>query len=66
MKLTKPTTRFRFNKLVSQTPMDHIHYAYDITEKDVSVVQQELRKVLREHSVTLIVALENHSPRGVL
>ena len=66
MKLTKTTSRFKFNKLVSQTPMDHIHYAYDITEKDVSLVQQELRKVLEEHSVTLIVALENHSTKGVL
>lgn len=66
LKLTKTTSRFKFNKLVSQTPMDHIHYAYDITEKDVPLVQQELRKVLEEHSITLVVALENHSPRGVL
>ena len=62
MKLTKTTSRFKFNKLVR----DHIHYAYDITEKDVPLVQQELRKVLEEHSVTLIVALENHSTKGVL
>ena len=66
LKLTKTTSRFKFNKLVSQTPIDYIHYAYDITEIDVSLVQQELRKVLEEHSITLVVALENHSPRGVL
>ena len=66
MKLTKPTSRFRFNKLVSQTNLDHIHYAYDVTSKDLALVQQELRKVLEEHSITLVVALENHSPRGVL
>ena len=66
MKLTKPTSRFRFNKLISQTNFDHIHYAYDVTSKDLALVQQELRKVLEEHSVTLIVALENHSTKGVL
>ena len=66
MKLTKPTSRFRFNKLISKTNFDHIHYAYDVTSKDLALVQQELRKVLQEHSVTLIVELENHSPRGIL
>ena len=66
MKLTKTTSRFKFNKLVSLTPMDNIHYAYDVTSKDVSLVQQELRKVLEQHSITLVVALENHSQKGVL
>lgn len=66
MKLTKPTSRFRFNKLVSQTNFDHIHYAYDVTSNDLAVVQQELRKILERHSITLVVALENHSTRGVL
>lgn len=66
MKLTKTTSRFKFNKLVSQTLMDHIHYAYDITEKDVSSAQQELRKVLEQHSITFLVAIENHLRRGVL
>ena len=66
MKLTKPTSRFRFNKLVSQTKLDHIHYAYDVTSKDLALVQQELRKVLEQHSITFVIAIENHSPRGVL
>ena len=66
MKLTKTTSRFEFNKLLSQTPMGHIHFAYDVTSKDLALVQQELRKVLEEHSVTLIVALENHSTKDVL
>ena len=64
--LTKPTSRFRFNKLISKTNFDHIHYAYDVTSKDLALVQQELKKVLEQHSITFVIAIENHSIRGVL
>ena len=38
LKLTKTTGRFNFNKLVSPPPIDHIHFAFDVTSKDLEAV----------------------------
>ena len=59
LKLTKTTSRFNFNKLVSLPPIDHIHFAFDVTSKDLEVVQQETQRLLEQRSIRSVVALEN-------
>jgi len=65
LKLTKTTSRFNFNKLVSLPPIDHIHFAFDVTSKDLEVVHQEIQRLQEQRSIRSVMALANYFPRGV-
>ena len=63
--MLKNTSRYKLNKLISETPADNIQFALDVTNKKLSQVQKELKKIAATDSFTLIVIL-NKSQRGVL
>ena len=63
--MLKHTSRYKLNKLISETPADNIQFALDVTNKQLSQVQTELKKIAATDSFTLIV-IANKSQRGVL
>ena len=63
--MLKNTSRYKLNKLISETPTDTIQFALDVTNKQLSQVQTELKKIAATESFTLIV-IQNKSRRGVL
>ena len=63
--MLKNTSRYKLNKLISETPADNIQFALDVTNKQLSQVQTELKKIAATDSFTLIV-IPNKSQRGVL
>lgn len=63
--MLKKTSRFKLNKLISETPADNIQFALDVTNKQLSQVQTELKKIAATDSFTLIV-IPNKSQRGIL
>ena len=63
--MLKNTSRYKLNKLISDTPADNIQFALDVTNKQLSQVQTELKKIAATDSFTLIV-IANKSQRGVL
>ena len=63
--MLKKTSRFKLNKLISETPADNIHFALDVTNKQLSQVQTELKKITATESCTIIV-IPNKSQRAVL
>ena len=63
--MLKKTSRYKLNKLISDTPADNIQFALDVTNKQLSQVQTELKKIAATDSFTLIV-IPNKSQRGVL
>lgn len=63
--MLKSTTRYKLNKLISETPADNINFALDVNSKSLNQVQTELKKIAATDSFTLIV-ITNKSQRGVL
>lgn len=63
--MLKNTSRYKLNKLISETPTDDIQFALDVTNKQLSQVQTELKKIAATVSFTIIV-ITNKSQRGVL
>jgi len=63
--MLKNTSRYKLNKLISDTPAENIQFALDVTNKQLSQVQTELKKIAATDSFTLIV-IPNKSQRGVL
>ena len=63
--MLKNTSRYKLNKLFSETPADNIQFALDVTNKQLSQVQTELKKIAATDSFTLIV-IPNKSQWGVL
>ena len=63
--LLKPTSRYRFNKFLSEQPLAKIHYAADVSSADQAKIPPALMAILERTSVTLIL-VENHTPRGIL
>ena len=63
--MLKNTSRYKLNKFISETPADNIQFALDVTSKQLSQVQNELKKIAATESFTLIV-IPNKSQRGVL
>ena len=63
--MLKNTSRYKLNKLISETPTDDIQFALDVTNKQLSQVQTELKKIAATVSFTIIV-IPNKSQRGVL
>lgn len=63
--MLKKTSRYKLNKLISETPADNIQFALDVNNKQLNQVQTELKKIAATDSFTLIV-IPNRSQRGVL
>lgn len=63
--MLKKTSRYKLNKLISETPTDDIQFALDVNSKHLNQVQTELKKVAATDSFTLIV-ISNKSQRGIL
>jgi CRISPR/Cas system-associated endoribonuclease Cas2 len=63
--MLKTTSRYKLNKLISETPADNIQFALDVSSKHLSQVQNEMKKIAATDSFTLIV-IPNKSQRGVL
>jgi len=63
--MLKKTSRYKLNKIISETPADNIQFALDVTNKSLNQVQTELKKIAATESFTLIV-IPNKSQRGVL
>ena len=63
--MLKKTSRYKLNKLISETPTDNIQFALDVSNKSLNQVQTELKKIAATDSFTLIV-IPNKSQRGVL
>jgi CRISPR/Cas system-associated endoribonuclease Cas2 len=63
--MLKNTSRYKLNKLISETPADNIQFALDVTNKQLSQVHTELKKIAATESFTLIV-IPNKSQRGLL
>ncbi len=63
--MLKHTSRYKLNKLISETPADNIQFILDVTNKQLSQVQTELKKIAAKDSFTLIV-IPNKSQRGIL
>ena len=63
--MLKKTSRYKLNKLISETPADNINVALDVNSKSLNQVQTELKKIAATDSFTLIV-IPNKSQRGVL
>lgn len=63
--MLKKTSRYKLNKLISETPADNIQFALDVSSKSLNQVQTELKKIAATDSFTLIV-IPNKSQRGVL
>lgn len=57
--MLKKTSRYKLNKLISETPTDNIHFALDVTNKSLNQVQVELKKVAATESFTIIVIPNN-------
>jgi len=66
--LTKLTSRYKFNKMISMSRLENIHFAIDVTPDTLDEVIAELKEQMSEnnHSITFVCAFENRSPRGVL
>lgn len=63
--MLKSTTRYKLNKLISETPADNIQFALNVSNKSLNQVQTQLKKIAANESFTLIV-IPNKSQRGVL
>jgi len=63
--MLKKTSRYKLNKLISETPPEDIQFALDVSNKSLNQVQTELKKIAATDSFTLIV-IPNKSQRGVL
>jgi CRISPR/Cas system-associated endoribonuclease Cas2 len=63
--MLKKTSRYKLNKLISETPADNIQFALDVSNKSLNQVQTELKKIAATDSFTLIV-IPNKSQRGIL
>ncbi|NRP31044.1 hypothetical protein XMV209_002298 [Aliiroseovarius sp. xm-v-209] len=63
--MLKKTSRYKLNKLISETPADNIQFALDVSNKSLNQVQTELKKIAATESFTIIV-IPNKSQRGVL
>ena len=63
--MLKKTSRYKLNKLISETPADNINFALDVNSKSLNQVQTELKKIAVTGSFTLIV-IPNKSQRGIL
>jgi len=60
--MLKKTSRYKLNKLISETPADNINFALDVTNKNLNEIYTELKKIAATDSVTLIV-IPNKSKR---
>ena len=65
MMMLKQTTRYRLNKLISQTPEQHIQYVLDVDADALPAITDKLSYLTMKNSVTLVV-ISNRSKRGVL
>ena len=63
--MLKKTSRYKLNKLISETPADNIQFALDVSSKSLNQVQAELKRIAVTESFTIIV-IPNKSQRGVL
>jgi len=63
--MLKKTSRYKLNKLISDTPSDNIQFALDVTNKHLNQVQTELKKIAANESFTIII-IPNKSQRGIL
>lgn len=63
--MLKKTSRYKLNKLISETPADNIQFALDVSNKSLNQFQTELKKIAATESFTIIV-IPNKSQRGVL
>lgn len=63
--MLKKTSRFKLNKLISETPTDDIQFALDVSSKNINQAFSEMKNVAATESFTLIV-ISNKSPRGIL
>lgn len=63
--MLKTTTRYKLNKIISETPADNINFALDVNSTNLNQAFSEMKKVSGTDSFTLIV-IPNKSPRGIL
>ena len=63
--MLKKTSRYKLNKLISDTPADNIQFALDVNNKTLNQVHTELKKIATTESFTVIV-IPNRSTRGAL
>ena len=64
--MLKTTSRYRLNKLLSETNLDAISFSLDVGKQNLNSVCDSLRELTENTSITFIVAVENKSPRGYL
>ncbi len=63
--MLKETSRYRFNKFLSELPVAKISYQADVTAADLSRIQAEMSRLARKTSLTVLV-IENSTPKGIL
>ena len=64
--MLKTTSRYRLNKLLSETNLDNISFSLDVGKQNLNEVFESLRDLTENTSITFIVAVKNKSPRGTL
>lgn len=64
--MLKTTSRYRLNKLLSETNLDAISFSLDVGKQNLNDVCDSLRELTENTSITFIVAVKNTSPRGYL
>jgi hypothetical protein len=60
--MLKKTSRYKLNKLISETPADNIFFALDVSNKNLNQVQTELKNIAATESCTVII-IPNRSKR---
>ena len=63
--MLKKTSRYKLNKLISETPTDNIQFALDVSKKSLNQINSELKKIAATDSFTIII-IPNKSKRGLL
>ena len=64
--MLKTTSRYRLNKLLSETNLDAISFCSDVGKQNLNEVCDSLRELTENTSITFIVAVSNKSPKGYL
>lgn len=63
--MLKKTSRYKLNKLISETPEKDIQFALDVNSRNLTSVTSDLKKIAAEESMTVIV-IPNKSKTGIL
>lgn len=65
MIMLKKTSRYKLNKMISETPVDDIQFVLDVSRQNLHQVVSEMKRILDTESMTVIV-ISNKSQRGIL